>query len=132
MTSCSQLRDRLLRGKQPEALLARDALLGEFVVGAESGGVRGLGRAAVGGGLLQGVNPVALLVEVVHEVHVGVTVSIVGCASSDWRARPSEFPEKARGVKNNLGQQKPHKISFIKNGQNPLWHPYEGIVLCGK
>ena len=43
-----ELGDGLLRGEEAEALLARDALLGEFVVGAESGGVRGLGRLPSG------------------------------------------------------------------------------------
>ena len=48
----SKLGNGFLGRQQPEALLARDALLGEFIVGAESRGVRGLGGAAVGRGFL--------------------------------------------------------------------------------
>lgn len=44
----SQLGDRLLRGEKVEALLARHALLGELVVGAEAGGVGRLGGGTVG------------------------------------------------------------------------------------
>ena len=77
-----ELGDGLLRGEEAEALLARDALLGEFIVGAESRGVRGLGGAAVGRGLLQGVDPDTLLVELVHEVH-GVRPRVCSSVASD-------------------------------------------------
>ena len=50
--SLSKLWDGFLRRQQPEALLARHALLGELIVGAEPRGVRRLRGAPVGRGFL--------------------------------------------------------------------------------
>ena len=48
----SELGDGLLRGKKAEALLARDALLGELIVGAEASWMRRLRGGTVGGSFL--------------------------------------------------------------------------------
>lgn len=58
----------LLRGEKSEPLLARDPLTRELVIRRKTGRMRRLGRFAVDD-LFQRVHTLALLVQVVHEVH---------------------------------------------------------------
>lgn len=61
----------MLGGQEVEALLQGDAFTGELVIRGEASRVSRQGGVAIGIHFLQRVHALALVVDVVHQVHLG-------------------------------------------------------------